>query len=74
MRSLAALGVAVESYGALLAPVFIRKLPSEMRLTIASKVPTDDWNMTKILEVLLEELEARERTSLLKSRDNKQTH
>ena len=74
IRSLAALGVAVESFGALLAPVFIRKLPSEMRLTIARKVSNDDWNMTKILEVLLEELEARERASLPKSRDNKQTH
>ena len=45
-----------------------------MRLTIARKVSNDDWNMTKILEVLLEELEARERASLPKSRDNKQTH
>uniref|UniRef100_A0A1X7SZU3 CCHC-type domain-containing protein n=1 Tax=Amphimedon queenslandica TaxID=400682 RepID=A0A1X7SZU3_AMPQE len=50
IRSLAALGVAVESYGALLAPVFIRKLPSEMRLTIARKVPGMDERKRLIRE------------------------
>uniref|UniRef100_A0A1X7U6H5 Uncharacterized protein n=1 Tax=Amphimedon queenslandica TaxID=400682 RepID=A0A1X7U6H5_AMPQE len=53
IRSLSALGVPVDSDGALLAPMFIKKLPSELRLAIARKVSADDWNMTRILEVLL---------------------
>ena len=67
IRGLTALGVSVDSYGALLAPVFIQKLPSELRLTVTRKVPADEWNMTRIMEVLLAELEARERASLSKS-------
>uniref|UniRef100_A0A1X7SED8 Uncharacterized protein n=1 Tax=Amphimedon queenslandica TaxID=400682 RepID=A0A1X7SED8_AMPQE len=70
IRSLSALGVPVDSYGALLAPVFIKKLPSELRLAIARKVPADDWNMTRILEVLLAEVEARERASLPKTKQS----
>uniref|UniRef100_A0A1X7TGG5 Uncharacterized protein n=1 Tax=Amphimedon queenslandica TaxID=400682 RepID=A0A1X7TGG5_AMPQE len=70
IRSRYALGVPVDSYGALLAPVFIKKLPSQCRLAIARKVPADDWNMTRILEVLLAEVEARERASLPKTKQS----
>ena len=61
IRSLNALGVRIESYGTLLTSVFVKKLPTELRLTIARKVPQSEWNMTRILEVFLEELKARER-------------
>ena len=66
--SLTALGVTVDSYGALLTPVFMAKLPSELRLTIARRVPQAEWKMMKIFEVFQEELEARERASLLKNK------
>ena len=68
IRGLTALGVSVDYYGALLAPVFIQELPSELRLTINRKVIADEWKLTRIMEVLLAELEARERSSLSKSR------
>ena len=68
IRSLEALGVRIDSYGALLTPVFVKKLPAELRLTLARKVPQSEWNMTRILEVCLEELEARERASLPKDK------
>uniref|UniRef100_A0A1X7VTE9 Uncharacterized protein n=1 Tax=Amphimedon queenslandica TaxID=400682 RepID=A0A1X7VTE9_AMPQE len=68
IRSLTALGVTVDSYSALLTPVFMSKLPSELQLTIARKVPQAEWKMIKILEVLQDELEARERASLLKNK------
>ena len=60
----------IESYGALLTPVFVKKLPTDLRLTVARKVPQSDWNMKKILEVFLEELEARERAALPKTKPN----
>ena len=68
IRSSTALGVTVDSYGALLTPVFMAKLPSELRLTIARRVPQAEWKMMKILEVFQEELDARERASLLKNK------
>ena len=68
IRRLTALGVPVDSYWAQLAPVFIQKLPLELRLTFTQKVPADQWNMTRIIDVLLAGLEAREKASLSKSR------
>uniref|UniRef100_A0A1X7TF11 Uncharacterized protein n=1 Tax=Amphimedon queenslandica TaxID=400682 RepID=A0A1X7TF11_AMPQE len=38
-RSLDALGVKPEAYGALLIPVFVKKMPSELRLIITRRVP-----------------------------------
>ena len=68
IRSLDALGVKLESYGVLLTPVFVKKLPMEMRLAVSRKVPQKDWTMDKILSVFLEELEARERAALPKGK------
>ena len=66
IRSLDALGVKPESYGTLLIPVFLKKLPSELRLILTRRVPTDEWQLTKIIETFLEELEARERANVHK--------
>uniref|UniRef100_A0A1X7UC21 Peptidase aspartic putative domain-containing protein n=1 Tax=Amphimedon queenslandica TaxID=400682 RepID=A0A1X7UC21_AMPQE len=68
IRALEALGVAVETYGALLTPIFMKKIPQDSRLTITRRVNSSDWNMKKILKVFLEELEARERAILPKIR------
>uniref|UniRef100_A0A1X7UJA6 CCHC-type domain-containing protein n=1 Tax=Amphimedon queenslandica TaxID=400682 RepID=A0A1X7UJA6_AMPQE len=73
IRSLSALGGPVDFYGALLAPMFTKKVPIELRLAIARKVPADYWNMTRILEVLLAEVEARERASLPKTKQSSST-
>ena len=58
IRSLEALGVRAESYGALLIPVFMKRLPSELRLTLTRMVSKDEWELTKIIRVFLQELEA----------------
>ena len=52
----------------MLTPVFIAKLPSELRLIIARKVPQSEWKMAKILEVFQKELEARERAAVLRNK------
>ena len=55
-----ALGVKTESYGTLLTPIFIKRIPSDLRLNIRIKVPAADWNLEQILKICLEEIEARE--------------
>ena len=64
IRALDVLGVKAESYGALLMPIFIKRIPSDLRLNITRKLPADDWNIEQILKVCLEEIEARERATL----------
>ena len=63
VRSLKGLEVAAESYGRLLAPVVMSKLPSELRLILGREMGDDDWNLEVILENLGKEVETRERTA-----------
>ena len=43
IRSLKSLGVASDSYGALLSPVLLNKLPPELRLISVERFPTPRW-------------------------------
>ena len=61
IRGLKTIGVGADAYGALFIPFFMKELPSELKLSLTRKVSATDWNIDKILEVLREELEARER-------------
>lgn len=60
-RSLKSLGVTAESYGSLLSPVLLNKLPSEVRLIVSREVPENEWGLDKLMEMVGKELEARER-------------
>lgn len=60
IRGLNALGVTHESYGSLLAPVFMKKLPQELKLIVSHKV-SGEWNIEPLMKILAEELETRER-------------
>ena len=61
IRGLKTLGVGADAYGTLFIPIFMKKLPQELKLSLTRKVPIAEWNIDKILEVLRDELEARER-------------
>ena len=63
VRGLKSLGVAPESYGSLLSSVLLNKLPPEIRLLISRKVGGDDWELDRMMEVLKEEVQARERAA-----------
>ena len=63
VRSLKGLEVPAESYGRLLVPVIMSKLPSELRLILGREMGDEDWNLEVILENLGKEVETRERTS-----------
>ena len=61
VRSLKSLGIEASSYGALLSPVLLAKLPPELRLIVSRKVSDTDLNMDDLHTTFEEELTARER-------------
>ncbi|XP_011408081.1 PREDICTED: uncharacterized protein LOC105315219 [Amphimedon queenslandica] len=63
IRGLKALGVDSESYGSLLSSVLVKKLPTEMQLLISRQLSSDDWTLVSLMETLVKEIEARERTA-----------
>ena len=71
IRSLANLEVPSESYGTILIPMILAKLPQEMQLLISRKVGKDNWKLDDLLREFRVELEARERCSLLHSTSEK---
>ena len=62
IRSLKSLGVAPDSYGALLSPVLLNKLPPELRLIVSRKVSDSTLDVDSLLRIVEEELLARERS------------
>ena len=59
VRSLEALGVGSDSYGSLLLPVLVKKLPNELFLMVSREI-SGYWELKSIMKILSEELEARE--------------
>ena len=64
VRSLKALGISSDSYGGVLVPTLLSKLPPDIRLIISRNV-TESWNLDSLMGKLREELEARERSSFI---------
>ena len=71
IRSLANLEIPSESYGTILIPMILAKLPEEMQLLISRRVGKDNWKLDDLLKEFRIELEARERRSLLHSTNEK---
>ena len=63
VRSLKSLGIEASSYGALLSPVLLAKLPPELRLIVSRKVSDSNLDMDALLATFEEELMARERAN-----------
>ena len=60
VRSLVNLAVERRTYGSLLCPITFEKLPNELRLIINRNDNENNWNFTKILDLINVELKARE--------------
>ena len=60
IRSLGSLGVKSDSYGSILCPVLLNKIPPELQLIVGRKVPEDSWTLYILMEAIEEELMARE--------------
>ena len=61
VRSLSAIGVNPESYGSLLVPILLNKLPPDLQLMASRKIPEGGWNFDPLLRIIEEELTASER-------------
>jgi len=71
IRALEALGIGQEQYGSLLIPVIMTKLPHNIRLQIARLTKRDVWVMDELLEVIKNEVEAREMSESMKIFESK---
>ena len=60
VRSLKGIGISTESYGTLLTPIIMSKIPPEMRLLVSRKL-TDEWDLKGTLKILGEEISLREK-------------
>ncbi len=65
IRSLRNLGINSNSYGSLLVPLIVSKLPEEMHLIVAGNLDKNEWNIDKLLCKFKLELEARERCTTI---------
>ncbi|KAK2560784.1 hypothetical protein P5673_016575 [Acropora cervicornis] len=61
VRALQALGIHCESYGKLLVPLLMKKLPPNMRLIISRAIDQPAWDLDVLLKAFDSEIEARER-------------
>ena len=59
--ALQALGIQCESYGKLLVPLLMEKLPPSMRLIISRAIDQPEWDLDILLKAFDSEIEARER-------------
>ncbi len=75
MRSLKSLGIEAASYGALLSPVLLAKLPPDLRLIVSRKVSDSSIDIDVLLTTFEEELTARKRANPhLPRRSQEKTH
>ena len=70
VRGLESLGVSSSQYGSLLIPVIMSKLPPEIRIQVARNTAREVWEMSDLLEVIRQEVEAREISDGVKTNVN----
>ena len=66
MRGLESLGITNESYGQLLIPIIMSKMLSDMRLQISRSTKKEVWDINELLELIRNEIEARETSEHVK--------
>ena len=60
VKNLVNLGVESRTYGSLLCPIILEKLPNELRLVISRNNNENNWNFFKVLDPVNVELKAHE--------------
>ena len=70
IRSLLTAGIPQENYGPLLIPIVLEKLPDDVKLKLSRKLGTNKWKIDEFLELLKEEIVARESSSFMKNQDH----
>ncbi|CAB4040850.1 PREDICTED: uncharacterized protein LOC107340613, partial [Paramuricea clavata] len=68
VRGLQALEVPTESYGSLLVPILMTKIPEDIRILLGRQIKEDkDWKLDELLRLLQEEIKNRERCEGIKA-------
>ena len=70
IRGLESLGVSSNQYGSLLIPVIMSQLPHEIRVQVARNTAREVWDMSELLEVIRQEVEALEISEGVKTNVN----
>ena len=65
IRRLENLGLDPKSHGSLLVPVFMCKLPDELKLFISRQFGKNIWEITEIMKFFRNEMEDREKINVL---------
>ena len=71
VRGLKALGIDSGQYGSLLIPVILSRVPNEIALLIARHTQSDVWSISDVLEIIKNEVEAREMRDQLQTTEVK---
>ena len=72
IRSLQSVGITPESYESFVAPLFMSKLPNELRLNINKRLPVSEtseteWKLEQLLDAFRKELQLREKCNFVPS-------
>ena len=72
IRSLQSVGITPESYESFAAPLFMSKLPNELRLDINKRLPVSEtsereWKLEQLLDASRKELQLREKCNFVPS-------
>ena len=73
VRGLESLGVTAEQYGSMLIPVVTSKLLTKIRVQIARLTSPEVWSIREMLELIRNEVEAREASEHVKLNNQKKT-
>ena len=69
IRNLKTLELDTETYGGFLTPLLSKKLPSELLMIMSRKFKNNVWNIKEMLDILKDELEAKERCTFESNND-----
>ena len=61
IRGLRSPEIPPSSYGSLLSSILINKVPEDLRLVVSRRVTDSDWDLNSLMNVIVEEIDARER-------------
>ena len=65
ISNLEELKVNVSTYGSLLIAIIFDRIPDDLRIKISLKFGEDDWKLEETMEIIKEQLEARERSLVI---------
>ena len=71
VRGLEALGMSSASYGSLLVPILMARMPREITLHVARKTTEEVWPIKEILDIVRREIEARKLSDNIKPVERK---